>query len=64
MKCQSLPSINLNWQKTSKDTHNDWTIYYLRKKAFKRKIEKEELALAIIKFQSKKEGTIITWRRG
>jgi len=48
------PQILINEKGEEKLVPYDWTIYYLRKKALSRKIEKEELAWILLNFNQKR----------
>jgi CRISPR-associated endonuclease Csn1 len=51
---QYLPQILVNEKGVPKLIPYDWTIYFLRKKALTKKIEKEELAWIILNFNQKR----------
>lgn len=51
---QHQPGILVNEKGEVKSVPYDWTIYYLRKKALSKKIEKEELAWIILNFNQKR----------
>lgn len=51
---QEFKAAQPEFAKTNKKIPHDWTIYYLRQKALKEKISKEELAWIILNFNQKR----------